>query len=59
MDAVAPRGIIGSGDHAPALPLGRVRAHDDGEPLKFRVVPLLHRRKKGVHVQVADDAHNF
>ena len=59
MDAVLPGRIVGGGHHPPAFAARGVGPHHDGPPFKFRVVPLFHGGKKGIHVQVADEAHDF
>jgi hypothetical protein len=53
-------GLVGCGAHH--APASRVAAHDDGFAFELRVVVLLHRSVKGVHIDVNDLtglAHDF
>ena len=59
MDAVDPGRVVGGGDHPPAFAAGGVGPHHDGPPLEFRVVQFFHGGKEGVHIQVADKAHDL
>jgi len=36
----------------------RVGPHHHRPPLQFRMVPFFNGREKGVHIQMADDAHD-
>ncbi len=58
MDAVDPGRVIGGGHHPPALAARGVGPHHQRPPLEFRVVPFFNGREKGVHIQMADDAHD-
>ena len=59
MNAVFSGRIVGGGHHPPPLAARRVGPHHQGFAAQFRLVPLFHGGKKGVHVQVADEAHDF
>ena len=45
-------GLIAAGRHD--APTGRIAADDDGLASQFGMVPLLHRREKGIHVHMDD-----
>ena len=57
MDAVNPGRVVGGGHHPPALAARGVGPHHHRPPLEFRVVPFFNGRKKGVHIEMADDTH--
>ena len=45
-------GLIAAGRHD--APAARIAADDDGLTLQLGMVPLLHRRKEGIHVHMDD-----